>query len=52
MAQAKILNPPLIWNINTRSLEVDKRYKPWDKNKIRAMKNGTYDWKKHEEVNA
>lgn len=45
---AKILRPPFKW-AETRQVVEDQQYKRWDQNKIRAMKNGTYDWKNHEE---
>jgi hypothetical protein len=47
MASAKILRPPLVWT--GKELVVNTRFKPWSNLQLRDMKNGTYDWSKHEE---
>ena len=47
MAGSKQLRPPFIWN-GKQPIE-DTRYARWSQDQIKAMKNGTYDWSKHEE---
>lgn len=46
----KMLQPPLVWSQGTKAVEEDHRYQRWTKMQVRAMKNGTYDWKNHVET--
>lgn len=52
MAEAKILRPPFKWSDQKLGLLEDGQYKRWSVVQLRAMKNGTYDWKEHEEQRA
>lgn len=50
MAEAKILKPPFKWDNQKSGLQENQQYRRWTEEQVRAMKNGTYDWSKHEEV--
>lgn len=45
---AKLLRPP--FRMVGDELVEDSRYQYWTEIQIKAMRNGTYDWSKHEEV--
>lgn len=50
MADAKMLRPPHVWM--GKSLVEDQRWVRWTPDQIRSMRNGTYDWSRHEERSA
>lgn len=49
MASAKKLRPPFKWGDSKSGLIEDQQYKRWSIDIVRSMRNGTYDWKNHEE---
>lgn len=52
MAVAKTLRPPFKWADGKSGLVEDSQYKRWSVDQVRQMKNGTYDWKAHQEERA
>lgn len=49
MSKTVVLKPPLKWEPGIGLLE-DRAFRRWTPAQIKAMTNGTYDWKNHQEV--
>lgn len=49
MSKTGILRPPFTWVAKGGLIE-DQRYVRWSEAQIRDMKNGVYDWSKHQEI--